>query len=295
MINRSKLMDHKRYIVVNADDFGFSTGVNQAILQAHEDGILTSASLMVTGAAFHEAVGIAGSHPNLGVGLHLVLASGSSALPPSEIPQLVNPAGAFPNDPAQAGLTYQFNPAARLQLRAEIRAQFERFRQTGLPLSHVDGHLHLHCHPVVLSILADLAAEFGIRRIRLPFEELRFEFKITQPTTWNKAVLWSVFGLLRRAGIQILRSPGIQYTERVYGLFQTGKISESYLLSLLPRITVDCVELYAHPAISLPGEPFSGLEGSGELELAALQSQKVRRTLLEYGFELINFFGLEGR
>ncbi|MGB8698288.1 MAG: ChbG/HpnK family deacetylase, partial [Thermosynechococcaceae cyanobacterium] len=163
----------QRFAIVNGDDFGFSPGVNAAIVQAHQHGVLTSTSLMVTGAAFPEAIALAQAHPDLAVGLHLVLVCGKSALPPERIPHLVDSQGQFPDNPTQAGLRYQFSPAARQELRLEIRAQLEQFRQTGLPLAHVDGHLHLHAHPVVLDILIDLAPEFGIRVIRLPYEELR--------------------------------------------------------------------------------------------------------------------------
>ncbi|HEX4439875.1 MAG TPA: ChbG/HpnK family deacetylase, partial [Thermoanaerobaculia bacterium] len=129
-------------LVVTGDDFGFSDGVNAAIVEAHEHGVLTSASLMVTGDASTGAVAAARELPTLSVGLHLVLVSGRAVLPPPRIPHLVGPDGRFRDSPTAAGLVYRFHPAARRELRAEIRAQLERFRETGLPLAHVDGHLH---------------------------------------------------------------------------------------------------------------------------------------------------------
>src|ERR671924_1565273 len=133
-----------RYVRVSGDDFGFSHGVNRAIIQAHECGVLTSASLMVTGRAFDEAVALAHAHPRLAVGLHLVVVCGRTALPPGEIPHLADVTGNFPFGAFRTGLRYQFNAAARLELRREIRTQLEMFRGTGLRLSHVDGHLHMH-------------------------------------------------------------------------------------------------------------------------------------------------------
>src|SRR5204862_7348089 len=126
-------------LVVNGDDFGYSRGVNRAILEAHDRGILTSTSLMVSGDAEEDAVAIARSRPALAVGLHLVLVAGSAASPPGEIPRLVDAAGRFPDSPVSAGLRYQFSVRARAELRREIRAQLVRFRATGLALSHVDG------------------------------------------------------------------------------------------------------------------------------------------------------------
>jgi predicted glycoside hydrolase/deacetylase ChbG (UPF0249 family) len=115
---------------VTADDFGFSHGVNRAILQAYREGIVTHASLMVTGDAADEAVALARANPGLSVGLHLVVVSGRSALPHSEIPGLVDRNGRFPGGPVWSGLRYQFGGrGVRAQLRREIRAQLERFLQ----------------------------------------------------------------------------------------------------------------------------------------------------------------------
>lgn len=287
----SDLLDSKqrRFAVINGDDFGFSQGVNQGIIQAHEQGILTSTSLMVTADAAADAIALARSHPDLAVGLHLVLVCGRSALPPAEIPHLVDAAGNFPNDSLKAGLRYQFNSAARQELRREIRAQLERFRQTGLPLAHVDGHLHLHAHPVVLNILVELAREFEIQVIRLPVEELWLTLKLDRRDWLNKLVWFTVFRGLRQYGKGVLRSHQIGYSDRVYGLLQSGCISETYLTNLIPQIQADWVEIYCHPAVILPGEPLNGPTGAGAAELDAMLSQSVRQALLENGFELTNY------
>jgi hopanoid biosynthesis associated protein HpnK len=283
------MLKRKRLAVINGDDFGFSPEVNRAIIQAHEQGVLTSTSLMVTGDAFQEAVELARSHPQLAVGLHLVLVCGRAALSPGTILHLTNDMGQFSNNPTQAGLRYQFDPAARQELQREIRAQLEKFRQTGLPLSHVDGHLHLHCHPVVLQILIDFADEFGIPLIRLPSEELDFTLKLDRSALFSKATGWWIFNQLRRHGERQLQSAGIGYVDKVYGLLRSGTITEPYLLGLIPQIQADIIEIYAHPAASTTGELGNDLLGSGAKELEALLSDKVRQSLTEQGFELTNF------
>jgi chitin disaccharide deacetylase len=279
----------KRFVIVNGDDFGFSTGVNQAIIKAHTGGVLTSTSLMVTGVEAEAAIALAKQHPTLGVGLHLVLVCGRSVLPAAQIPHLVDAQGNFLDDPAQAGLRYQFSTAARQELRLEIRAQLEQFRQTGLKLTHVDGHLHLHAHPVVLNILIELASEFGIRTIRLPFEELSLTLNVDPRGWFSKALGGGIFTLLRRHGERRLKQAGIGFTERVYGLLQSGQISEDYLLGLIPQIRANCIEIYAHPAIALPGEPANGPPGAGERELQALLSKSVKLALTEAHFSLTHF------
>jgi hopanoid biosynthesis associated protein HpnK len=278
----------KRLAVINGDDFGFSSAVNQAIIQAHLHGVLTSASLMVTGDAFQQAVDLARLHPTLAVGLHLVLCSGRSALPPDQIPHLVSADGWFPADPLSAGLRYQFSRAARHELADEIRAQLDHFRSTGIPLSHVDGHLHLHVHPVVLRTLVELAAEYNIRFIRLPYEELRFSLQLDS-RHWIRKLLHSlVFRSLRRHGSRLLSSHGISYAERVYGLLQTGMMTETFLLGLLPQIQSDRVEIYSHPALTFSPES----ESPGSSELMALTSERVRQRLSFCGFQLASFYDL---
>jgi hopanoid biosynthesis associated protein HpnK len=278
-----------RRVIVNGDDFGFSRGVNRAIIEAHERGILTSASLIVAGEAAEEAVALAHAHPHLAVGLHLVLVDGPAALAPAEIPHLVDSRRRFRRSPVAAGLLYQFGPAARRELRREIIAQLERFRRTGLGLSHVDGHHHLHTHPVVLRMLAELAPEYQIETIRLPAEEL-FSTLAIDRTALPAKLLWAlIFGRLRRHGERVLSHAGVGFCDRVYGLLATGRITESYLLGLIPRIDGERVELYCHPSVDLAGEPGNGPAGSGSCELAALLSERVRAALAARGLALSTF------
>lgn len=282
-------MTSPRYVIVNGDDFGFSHGVNEGIIQAHTEGILTSTSLMVTGETVDEAVDLAKQHPSLGVGLHVVLGCGKAALPPDQIPHLVDEQGRFPDNPAQAGWRYYFNKAARRELHQEIEAQLQRFLATGLSLSHVDGHLHHHANPAVLDVLMALAPKYNIPIIRLPYEELTYTLKVDSQGWLAKGLGWSVFRLLRRHGERVLSVQGIRYAERVYGLLQSGAVTESYLLGLIPQIQANVVELYAHPAIPYPHEPINGPEGAGERELAALLSLPVKTQLQASGFQLTNY------
>ena len=274
-----------RTLAVTGDDFGSSAAVNRAIAQAHDRGILTRASLMVAGDAAAEAVALARSRPALAVGLHLVVVDGPAALPPREIPSLVDSSGRFRGGPVSAGLRYQFSPAARRELFREIRAQLERFRDTGLSLSHVDGHHHMHLHPIVLRRLVALAPEFGIPAIRLPSEELGIALALDGGGVAGK-IFWSaIFCCLRRYGERCLAEAGVEFSERVYGLFATGRITEEYLLGLIPRIRADRVELYCHPALALPGEASVGAD-SGQRECAALVSGRVRESVARSGFVL---------
>ncbi|GAC1458405.1 MAG: hopanoid biosynthesis-associated protein HpnK [Chamaesiphon sp.] len=239
---------------------------------------------MVTGKEFDEAVALAHLHPNLGVGLHVVAVCGQAVLPPSQIPHLVDSTGNFPEDPFKAGLRYQFNSLARQELHLEIRAQLEKFCQTGLQLSHIDGHLHMHSHPVVLRTLVELADEFNIKVIRLPSEELRMTLALNRRNLLDKLIVSGVFTGLRRYGEHLLKSKGIAFADRVYGLLETGCMTEEYLLGLIPQITSDLVEFYSHPRMAIVGEP-----KHGQAELDALLSHRVREVLAKSDFELTNY------
>jgi hopanoid biosynthesis associated protein HpnK len=275
-----------RRLFVTGDDFGHSRAVNRGIAEAHDRGLLTSASLMVAGEAAAEAIALARVRPTLSVGLHLVLVDGRAVLPPGEIPSLVDAVGRFPARPFSAGLRYQFSASAAFDLRREIRAQLERFHDSGLPLDHVDGHHHLHLHPIVLGILLDLAEEFSISSIRLPSEELSLALAL-DPRGRATKILWSVvFGFLHRHARPLLQERRIGFHERVYGLLATGRITEEYLLGLIPRIQADSIEIYCHPAAALPGEIGDSASAEGGAELAALLSRRVAATAAESGFVL---------
>ncbi len=269
----------RRYLVINGDDFGISSKVNQAIIRAYQEGCLTSTSLMVTGKAAQEAVQLAHCYPSLGVGLHLVLGCGTAVLSKQEIPHLVNREGNFSNNPTWAGLNYQFNPWTIQELRAEIRAQLEAFVKTGLTLSHVDGHLHHHVNPKVLKILLEFAKEFSIPTIRLPYEEVEITLQLEPSGRLSKMIGGWVFSQLRKAGEKQLKAYKIPYATRVYGLLQTGDISQNYLLGLIPLMQGDLIELYTHP----------NLEGKGRIELEALLSKSVRERIATAGFTLVNY------
>ncbi len=276
-------------LIVNADDFGRSPEVNAAVLAAHRRGILTSASLMVAGDAADEAIAMARATPTLAVGLHLVLVAGRAASPPAEIPHLVDAAGRFAASPLGAGLRLA-KPAARREVEREIAAQLDRFAATGLPLSHVDGHLHLHTHPAVLDLLLPLAARHGARGLRLPRDPLLPALAWDRGRPFEKMGWALAFGCLSRRGARRARASGLAIPARTYGLMQTGAMTEAYLLHLLARLgpSDGSTEIYLHPTAGERLEPL----GPNPDELAALLSPRVRELALRRGLRLTTYAGL---
>jgi hopanoid biosynthesis associated protein HpnK len=286
----------RRRLIVSGDDFGAAPEVNAAMVRAHREGILTSASLMVTGAAAAGAVALAHEHPTLAVGLHLVLVQGEAAAPPAEIPHLVTAAGAFGDQPVVAGLGYAWHyafGAGRAELRREIAAQLDAFAATGLRLAHVDGHLNMHLHPMVLPLLLELAPRYGLRALRLSRESLGAALRHDRRHFVRKTWEGLVFHTLAAYAAPRVRAAGIATADRVYGMHQTGRVDEAYLLALLATLPSGVSELYCHPAERTPaalGCHQPGYENAGEL--AALTSPRVRAALDAGGIELVTYPGI---
>jgi len=268
---------HSR-LIVNADDFGRSRSVNEAVIRAHREGILTSASLMVNEPGFDEAVKLAKENPKLGVGLHLSLLCAHSALSPEKIPGLVNDRGEFSNNPVGVGFRYFFNRSLREQLRAEIHAQFEKFRATGLPLDHVNGHLHLHLHPTVFCILMEDAEKLGIRRMRLTRDCFWRSMRRARGRWFSRASHALIYEWLSQRTRKPLRQHGIRHAQISFGLLQNVRVDEEYILKLLPELPPGDSELYSHPSLD-----------EFKHEFDALVSPRVKELVKKLGIELIRY------
>jgi hopanoid biosynthesis associated protein HpnK len=268
----------KRRLIVNADDFGRSSSINQAVIRAHREGVLTTASLMVNEPACAEAVGLARQNPRLGVGLHLTFLCGHAALSPHKIPGLVNSDGEFTNNPAGAGFRYFFQRGLREQLRSEIHAQFDKFRATGLELDHVNGHLHLHLHPTIFDLLMQDADQLGFKRIRLTFDPFRLNLRIASGHLAYRALHVIIFHLLAARARPVIQQRQFAHTRHVFGLLQNARVDEAYFLGLLPELPAGDSELYSHPSLD---------EFRNEFE--ALVSPRVRDQVAKLGIELIRY------
>ena len=283
----------RRYLIVNGDDFGLSPQVNAGILHAHQHGILTNTSLMVTAPAWEEAVEMARSTPSLGVGLHLTLVQGRAALSARQLSAITDSDGDFANNPTLAGLQYFFSKRARDEVRAECRAQLERFLETGVRLSHIDGHLNIHMHPVVMDALCRLKEEYDIPAMRLTREDIAGNLAIDPRHALRKRWEYYIFkNLARRAEIK-LRRTRILYPDCLFGMHQSGALDEHYLLGLLPFLQEGVTELYCHPAFSPCPEVARWTPTyRRDTELAALTSPAVRDAVTQRAIRLVSYHDL---
>lgn len=267
-----------RRLIVNADDFGGSAAINEAVIRAHTGGILTTASLMVNEPGFADAVALAREHPRLGVGLHLTLSHGHATLPPGAIAGLVNERGEFGDQPVALGCRYFFQSRLREPLRREIHAQFDRFRATGLPLDHVNGHLHFHLHPVVCGILLEDWQALGLRRMRLTRDPFWLNARLAGGHWFYRASHAMIYRVLSRRAYGGLRRRGIRHTDRVFGLLQNARVDEAFVSALLEGLPPGNSELYSHPSLD---------EFRHEYE--ALISPRVKDAVHRRGVQLIRY------
>lgn len=251
-----------RGVIVTADDFGAALAVNEAVEQAHVGGILTAASLMVSGAAVDDAVERARRLPSLGVGLHIALADAAPVLPPERIPALVGADGRFHDAMLRTALTIAASAAARRQLAAEIEAQFAAFAATGLPLDHVNAHKHFHLHPMIASAILRIGPKYGMKAMRVPYERGG-----TAPLRW-----WArqLRGRLRRAGLTV--------NDRFIGLGWTGAMDAARMREAVATPVDGLIEIYCHPAT---GDDWAGHAPGYRYrdELAALTDPAVKSAL----------------
>ncbi|MGC9271080.1 hopanoid biosynthesis-associated protein HpnK [Acidiphilium sp.] len=231
-------------VVFSADDFGLTESVNEAVEIAHRDGRLAQASLMVAGPAAADAVARARRLPHLKVGLHLVLVEGDSMLGHARLPHLTTPDGRFGSDQIMRGFRYFFSPSARRELAAEIRAQFEAYRATGLVLHHADSHKHMHLHPTVAGLMIAAGRDFALSRIRVPAEPPAVLATCgTLPSLGDRALYaWS--RVLRRQ----VRRAGLDCTDHVFGIKWSGHMTAERVQTLLAHLPPGTSEIYFHPA-----------------------------------------------
>ncbi len=236
-------------IIVTGDDFGLALPVNEAIVEAHRTGILTTASLMVGANHCADAVQRALQVPSLKVGLHLTLVEGRPVLPSRQVPDLVDNNGAFSTQLARSGFKFFFLPGIRKQLEAEIRAQYEAFHKTGLALDHVNAHNHMHLHPTILGLIIAVGRDYGLRAVRIPKEPPILSWRASGHSLGTRlmfsAFLFPWMSLMK----QMLRRAGIRYNDYLFGMTDGGAMTADLLARFARNLPNGVTELCFHPAV----------------------------------------------
>ena len=235
-------------LILNADDFGLTLGINRAIAELHSAGALTSATLMANGPAFDDAIRIARAQPTLGIGCHIVLTDGIPLSPPETIPTLLGP----DRKSFRAALTDFFaavliGKVSAADIAREALAQITRIQQQGISLTHIDTHKHTHILPRVARPLLDVAVRAGIPAIRNPFEP-RWSIALGKSRILRRLQLRSLRFLQPRfLAMPQIRSCRVVTTNGTLGISATGNLNSTTLRAILDAMPGGTWELVCHP------------------------------------------------
>jgi len=283
-------------LIVNADDFGFTRGVNEGILRAHRNGIVTSTTIMANGDAFNEAVEAARANPSLGVGCHLSAVGGRPVSKPSEIPTLVDRDGLLPPTLGQLLMKFARRSVSTDDIAAEFRAQLARITGAGITPTHLDTHKHSHTHPQVMRALAQVAAEFGVVCVRNPFESIAVG-SLGLLSSWKYLKQAAKATAIQPGAIrfrQVVAEYGLKTTDRFLGVRLTGMLDVAAIRSMMKSLTEGTSELMCHPGLydDELEKAQTRLKQARERELDAVSDPELRRFAEEHGIELISYRSL---
>lgn len=302
-----------RRLLINADDFGLTAGVNRGILEAHTRGVVTSATLMANGRAFEDALRAAQSMPRLSIGCHVVLVDGSPVLSASQVPSLVerqkmdhrnidrqntdrqNP-DRFRQSLSRFAVLARLGRLAPEQIEAEATAQIRKLQAAGIAVSHLDSHKHTHLFPEVLRPLLRAAKSCGVRAIRNPFGPVGFALVAKRPRLWKRLgevkLLQSLSGKFRRA----VQEAGMITPDGTLGIVATGALDQQLFRCMVENLSEGTWEFVCHPGYN-DAELQSlrtRLRASRERELQVLTSTATRELLAANGIDLISYRDLAG-
>ena len=276
-------------LIVNADDFGLHTLINQGIIKGHREGFITSTSIMPSAPAYEEAVELAKANPSLGIGIHLTLVGGvAPVLPASKISTLLDGQGLFLPDYVAFAKRFYTGGVRTAELEAELRAQIEKALASGIKITHIDSHQHTHVLPGLNRLVIKLCNEYNIKRERIPKEGY----------TFSGGFAAGVGRKIGRCGLSFCADlaalaadgQGIKHPNHFFGMLAGGHLTAELVGNIIRALPEGVSEIMTHPGLAT--EPLSKLFAWGytwETELASYLSEENKRLLKEQGIELINF------
>lgn len=278
----------KKQLIINADDFGIHPAVNEAVRKAATEGILTSTSLMAGGDAFDEAVEMARSMPSLGIGIHLTLVGGiKSVLPPSEVPSLTWDNGVFCHDYGKLIVRDLEGKILLSEVYAEWDAQIQKIMNTGLPVTHMDGHQHMHMWPRFYPIARDLAKKYHISCMRVPDEDVLFGMKDGHIIRWAAK---NGLSLLSRMHRPDLKKNHIRTNDHFFGMLYGGHLSPERFAKFILQTKPGITEIMCHPSADTRAMEDTFHWGyHGEDELAGLLADINRELIAKKQISLISY------
>lgn len=286
-----------RRLIVNADDFGLTSGVNRGVVEAHHNGIVTSSTLMANFPAFAEAAGIARVTPTLSVGCHVVLVDGPPVSSPEKVTSLLSrngAAGLLRQNLGSFALAGMQGKLHEKDVLTEIAAQIEKLRTAGVAISHVDTHKHTHIIPTIFKPLLAVARDFGVRAVRNPFgpvKSMAYAHLVRRPKLWTR---YTQVGILRRFERQFreeVRRYGMFTPDGSFGVVVTGALTQELFDAVIGCIPEGTWEFVCHPGYTDADleKIKTRLRSSRDRELQILTSQASRNALERHGVKLISY------
>jgi hopanoid biosynthesis associated protein HpnK len=285
-----------RRLIINADDFGLTSGVNRAIAEAGRDGGITSATVMAGAPAFAEAVALAKSTPQLKTGCHVVMIDGKPVA--GDLPSLTDGTERFRSSLKDFARAAVGKRLVAEEIQREAEAQIRRIQSAGIVLTHVDSHKHTHMFPQVLRPVLRAAKACGIRAVRNPFEPMRSwprRLIAASPGLWLRSAGVAAFKMFAGEFHRATREEGIFTTDGTVGIVATGKLNQGVLLAILQALPEGTWELVCHPGYADADLRAAGtrLVESRQVELQALTSEETKKVMAARGIELVTYADLE--
>jgi hopanoid biosynthesis associated protein HpnK len=286
-----------RRLIINADDFGLTAGVNRGIVEGHEHGVVTSATLMANGPEFDDAVRLALAVPGLSVGCHVVLVDGLPVLEASQVPSLM---GKSRNEQGFCRSWTGFAAAALSgalvagEIEAEATAQICKLQAAGIAVSHVDTHKHTHIFPQVLRPLARAAKACGVRALRNPFEPLRVAPWAKGPNLWMRWLGARALDGFAQHFRRVVKAADMLMPDGTAGVVATGALDDQLLADIVENLPPGSWELVCHPgyADAQLQRVHTRLRASREQELRILTSSRTKELLAKSLIDLISYHDL---
>jgi chitin disaccharide deacetylase len=284
-------------LIVNADDLGWTHGVNRGITEAHRNGIVTSASLLANAPAFASGVEVARSAPGLGVGVHLNLSDGPPVAARELVTSLVNDAGEFGGGPENLLLRIARGALALHEVEQEWEAQIEKIRDAGIQPTHLDGHKHVHMLPGLFEIAVRLAKRYTIGAIRVAHEASTLRSALSTGEELHSAAVLKQgvqargLKLLARDAREQAERAGISTADYFCGIAHTGEMTKQGVAQLLRSLPEGTTELMCHPGYAdqaLQNSP-TRLQASRQIELEILTNVEIRNLVASQGIRLIDY------
>jgi chitin disaccharide deacetylase len=285
---------HRRFLIVNADDFGLGPGINAGIARAATEGILTSVSVMANGPALAEALALLPAWPHVSPGAHLALVGGRPVCPPEAVASLVDREGRFPAGYRELVQRFLRGGVRPSEVYREWSAQARLLRERGVTLTHLDGHQHLHVLPGLLPVAVRVAREEGIEAVRLPLERrppsMSRRQERAEPSGGKRPLeerLLRAAALLARGA---LRRAGLWSPDQFVGFADSGRMTTAALARHLENLLPGVTELMTHPGLEDPtARPYFPRPYQWEEEVAALTDPAIHDRLERLGIERVPY------